>query len=85
MSEVFHQHIGRLPAELVFDSRLTTYAVLDRLEQLDIRFPTLHLSSRWMVRELLAAADCQFMRLTKMSRKCLHSRTVDRRFQLRHG
>jgi len=32
---------GRLPAELVFDSRLTTYANLSRLNQVSVTFMTL--------------------------------------------
>jgi hypothetical protein len=34
----WHQQTGRLPEELVFDSKLTTFANLSRLDQMDITF-----------------------------------------------
>jgi hypothetical protein len=43
---------GRLPPELVFDSRLTTYANLSRLNQLGVRFMTLRRRSAGVRREV---------------------------------
>ena len=42
----WHQQTGALPAELVFDSQLTTYANLNRLNQRGIRFLTRRRRSR---------------------------------------
>ena len=47
--EFWKKHTGRLPEELVFDSKLTTYANLDRLNQMGIRFITLRRRSRKML------------------------------------
>jgi hypothetical protein len=43
---------GRLPAELVFDSKLTTYANLSRLNQMGITFMTLRRRSPALLREV---------------------------------
>jgi len=50
--EFWRTRTGRLPAELVFDSKLTTYANLNRLNQLGIEFITLRRRSAKMLREL---------------------------------
>ena len=42
----WQQRTGQLPAELIFDSQLTTYANLNRLNHLGIRFITLRRRSR---------------------------------------
>ena len=44
--EFWKRRTGRLPAELVFDSRLTTYAQLDQLNRQDIHFITLRRRSK---------------------------------------
>lgn len=43
---------GRLPEELVFDSRLTTYENLDRLNRMNIRFLTLRRRSHNMLEQI---------------------------------
>lgn len=43
---------GRYPAELVFDSRLTTYANLGRLDQMGVAFITLRRRSASLLREI---------------------------------
>lgn len=43
---------GRLPAELVFDSQLTTFAKLNRLNQMGITFMTLRRRSPGLLREV---------------------------------
>jgi len=56
--EIFHfvdfwkRHHGELPRHLVFDSRLTTYAHLARLDQLGITFITLRRRSPKLLQEL---------------------------------
>src|SRR5262249_38133070 len=46
------QRTGRLPEELIFDSRLTTCANLDRLNRQGIRFITLRRRSAKLLRDL---------------------------------
>src|SRR5438067_8379265 len=43
---------GRLPEELIFDSKLTTYANLNRLNRQDIHFITLRRRSRQLLRTI---------------------------------
>lgn len=50
--EFWKQRTGKLPEELVFDSRLTTYANLDRLNGMGIKFMTLRRRSKRMLHEL---------------------------------
>lgn len=47
--DAFQQRTGTLPGELVFDSRLTTCAVLDKLDAKGIRFLTLRRRSAKML------------------------------------
>lgn len=69
-AEAWRKRTGQLPAELVFDSRLTTYPNLSRLDQLGIRFLTLRRRSRKMVAALLAAPASAWrkVRLTNIGR-----------------
>ena len=53
--DAWRQLPGQLPGELVFDFRLTAYAVLAQLQDLGIRFLTLRRRSARTVRELIAA------------------------------
>ena len=48
--EFWKKRTGRLPEELIFDSRLTTYANLNRLNRQDIDFITLRRRSANMLR-----------------------------------
>ena len=48
------ERTGQLPEELIFDSRLTTHANLDRLNRQGVRFVTLRRRSPQLVHELLA-------------------------------
>jgi hypothetical protein len=50
--DFWRERTGRLPEELVFDSKLTTYANLNRLNQLGIDFITLRRRSAKLVREI---------------------------------
>ncbi len=53
--EFWKERNGRLPQELIFDSRLTTYANLSRLNALGIHFMTLRRRSEKLLREIHAA------------------------------
>jgi hypothetical protein len=50
--EFWKQRTGKWPEELVFDSRLTTYANLDRLNGMGIQFMTLRRRSKRMLHEI---------------------------------
>jgi transposase len=62
---------GALPPHLVFDSQLTTYAVLDRLDKRGIRFITLRRRGPAVLRQLEAVPNAQWksMKLTGVSRR----------------
>jgi hypothetical protein len=51
--EFWRQQTGRLPEELVFDSKLTTFANLSRLNELNITFMTLRRRSPGLLRQVL--------------------------------
>ena len=50
--EFWRKRTGRLPQELVFDSKLTTYQNLDRLNKMGIKFITLRRRSKKMLERL---------------------------------
>jgi hypothetical protein len=52
--EYWQARTGKLPEELIFDSRLTTFANLDRLNQMGIGFITLRRRSADLLREMYA-------------------------------
>ena len=62
---------GALPPHLVFDSQLTTYPVLDRLDKCGIRFLTLRRRGPAQLRQLEALPKAQWktMKLTGVSRR----------------
>jgi hypothetical protein len=62
---------GALPPHLLFDSQLTTYPVLDRLDKCGIRFITLRRRGPAQSRQLEALPKAQWktMKLTGMSRR----------------
>lgn len=62
--EFWKQQTGRAPAELVFDSQLTTYANLSRLNQQGIRFITLRRRSRKMLGEIFSQPASAWRRIT---------------------
>jgi hypothetical protein len=51
--EFWRQETGELPQELVFDSKLTTFANLSRLNQMGITFMTLRRRSPGLLRQVL--------------------------------
>ena len=82
-AEAFRERTGQLPGELVFDSRLTTYAVLAQLHALGIHFLTLRRRSPKLVRELLATDGWQRLTLSNIGRKYRNPLALDQRVRLR--
>jgi transposase len=60
----WRKHHGAYPRHLVFDSRLTTYAHLARLDQLDITFITLRRRSPALLTEIERLAPSAWRRVT---------------------
>ncbi len=76
---------GRLPAELVFDSRLTTYRQLDRLNRQDIRFITLRRRSKKMLGQIFSQPPSAWQRITlpALTRTFRTPKVLDERIQLK--
>ena len=62
--DFWQQHTGVAPAELVFDSRLTTYAHLNSLNQRDIQFITLRRRTRPMLKSIWSRPESAWRRIT---------------------
>jgi hypothetical protein len=79
------ERTGHYPEELVFDSRLTTYANLYRLDQMGIRFITLRRRSRQMVQAIHARPLSAWRRITlpNLARQFRTPRILDERVGLR--
>ena len=75
---------GRVPQELIFDSKLTTYANLSRLNADGIDFITLRRRSRNLLRDALnvPASAWRRIELAGVSRQYKHPRILDRRVTL---
>ena len=58
------KHTGKLPAELVFDSQLTTYKKLSELNQEGIFFITLRRRSRKMLQQIYSQPDSAWRRIS---------------------
>ena len=78
------QRTGRYPEELIFDSKLTTYAKLNELNQLGIHFVTLRRRSKGLLREIdqTPASAWRRIELKGVSRQYTHPRILDRRITL---
>jgi hypothetical protein len=78
------ERTGRYPEELIFDSKLTTYAKLNELNRLGVRFITLRRRSKGLVREIDRTPDSAWRRieLKGVSRQYAHPRILDRRITL---
>jgi hypothetical protein len=83
--EFWKKRTGRLPEELIFDSKLTTYGHLNRLNQMGIAFITLRRRSAKMLREIYQEPVSAWRRieLPGVSRIYKTPRILDRRIQLR--
>jgi hypothetical protein len=78
------ERTGRYPEELIFDSKLTTYANLNELNRLRIQFITLRRRSPGLVREIDQTPSSAWHRieLKGVSRKYKHPRILDGRIAL---
>jgi hypothetical protein len=77
---------GHLPQELIFDSRLTSYANLSRLNQQGIEFMTLRRRSRKLLEEIYATPPSAWRRiqLESVGRIYKTPRILDRQITLPH-
>jgi hypothetical protein len=75
---------GRLPEEVIFDSKLTTYATLSRLNDRGVRFLTLRRRSPKMVAEIAAEPISAWrpIEIEGVSRTYRTPRILDRRITL---
>ena len=83
--EFWKQRTGRLPEELIFDSKLTTYANLNKLNRMGIQFITLRrrsheLAARRSPRRRRRPGDGSNWRASP--RRTRHPRVLDRRITL---
>ena len=83
--EFWKARTGGLPKELIFDSKLTTYANLDALDKMGINFVTLRRRSAGLLSELEAASPSAWRRieLKSVSRAYRTPKILDRRVELR--
>jgi hypothetical protein len=82
--DFWKQRTGKLPEELIFDSKLTTYANLNKLNRQDIQFITLRRRSPQLVEELAARPRSAWRRieLEGVSRMYRTPRILDDRVTL---
>lgn len=83
--EFWRARTGKLPEELIFDSKLTTYANLDALNKMGIAFITLRRRGPKLLEELAAAPASAWRRveLKSLSRAYRTPKVLDRRIELR--
>ena len=76
---------GRLPEELVFDSKLTTYANLHRLNKMGVKFITLRRRTRKILEDINArpASAWRRVELERVTRAYRTPRILDQRITLR--
>jgi len=83
-AKYWKQRTGKLPEELIFDSKLTTYPNLDELNQQGINFITLRRRGPKILQELAAQPRSAWRRieLTGVSRIYKTPRILDQRLEL---
>jgi hypothetical protein len=83
--EFWTRQTGAPPQELVFDSQLSTYANLSKLDEQGIRFLTLRRRTRKLLAELYARPASAWRRVTlrSLTRTYRTPRVFDERIQLR--
>jgi hypothetical protein len=83
--DYWKQRTGRLPEELVFDSKLTTYANLHRLHQMGIAFITLRRRSQAMLQQIAQEPPSAWRRveLKSVTRAYRTPRVLDRKIELK--
>jgi hypothetical protein len=82
--EFWKQRTGRLPEELIFDSKLTTYADLGKLNRMGIQFITLRRRSKKLLDAIAQTPASAWRRieLESVSRAYKTPRVLDRRITL---
>jgi transposase len=82
--EFWKKRTGRLPEELVFDSQLTTYANLNRLNEMGVKFMTLRRRTRQMLERIAAEPRSAWRRveLERVTRAYRTPRVLDRKIEL---
>jgi hypothetical protein len=82
--DFWKQRTGRRPEELIFDSKLTTYANLNKLNQQGIEFITLRRRSKKLLDEVASTPTSAWRRieLESVSRAYRTPRVLDRRITL---
>jgi len=80
----WQERTGKLPGELIFDSKLTTYANLDILDRLEISFVTLRRRSKKLLEQIRKEPISAWRRieLESVSRAFRTPRILDRRITL---
>jgi hypothetical protein len=83
--DFWKQRTGHLPEEVIFDSKLTTYANLSKLNQLGVHFITLRRRSKKLLDEIRRAPASAWrqIELDGVSRAYKAPRILDRRIKLR--
>ena len=83
--DFWHKHTGNFPAELVFDSQLTTYQHLSELNRKGILFMTLRRRSRKMLGEIFSQPASAWRRITlnSLTRTFRTPKVLDERIRLK--
>jgi hypothetical protein len=83
--DFWQMHTGELPAELVFDSQLTTYQHLNELNRKGILFMTLRRRSRKMLGEIFSRPVSAWRRITlnSLTRAFRTPRVLDEKVRLK--
>lgn len=83
--DFWQRHTGAAPAELVFDSKLTTYAQLTRLDQRGIHFITLRRRTRKMLGDIWSRPASAWQRITlpALTRLFRTPKVLDERVELK--
>jgi hypothetical protein len=83
--DFWKQQTGHVPEELVFDSQLTTYGNLAKLDEQGIRFLTLRRRTRKMLAEIYARPASAWRRITlkSLTRTYRNPRVLDERIPLK--
>jgi hypothetical protein len=84
--QFWKRRTGRLPEELIFDSKLTTYANLDKLNRQGVQFITLRRRGPQLLHELLARPRSAWRRIKLQGVSRIYStpRILDERVHLSH-
>jgi hypothetical protein len=83
--EFWKERTGQLPEELIFDSKLTTYANLSKLNAMGIRFTTLRRRTKKLLQEIAVTPKSAWRRIEidSVSRMYKTPRILDRRITLK--